>query len=127
MNPILIKIVIYAAIGVAGLLSLAGIRQHYINKGHEIAMAKCEAAALKLKLEAVAVDLSVAQRVASEAEAARDASAAEAEIEKQKAAMYADELKKRPNGACTLTDDDVRWLLDRTGRGAGGASTPTRK
>jgi hypothetical protein len=127
MNPFLIKIIIYAAIGIGGLLSLAGIRQHYINKGHDIAMAKCEAAALKLKLEAVAVDLSVAQRVASEAEAARDASAAEAEVEKQKAAKYADELKRRPNGACTLSDDDVRWLLDNPSRGTGGASAPPRK
>ncbi len=102
----------YLLIGAVVVATFVGIRQ----SGYNAAMRKCEAAALQLKLQAKQADLDAANKANAEMAKARDESAARAEQSEQEVARYAEELKKRPNGACLLTDDDIIGGLPNTNR-----------
>ena len=98
----------YVLIGAVILAAGIGIRQ----SGYNSAMRKCEAAALRQQLANKETDLAAANAAAAAAEAAMADSDARARENQQKANDYEAELKKRPNGACALTADDLRQLYD---------------
>lgn len=98
----------------AGLVTLA-LSFAYI-KGYSNASAKCEAASLRVKIESLERDL----------KAAKDAERIEAEelakLEKlmddyeAEIAAYEIELDRKPDGRCTLSDDDIKRLRVNGGR-----------
>lgn len=96
----------YVLIGAVVVAAVVGIRQN----GYNAAMRKCEAAALRQQLANKETDLAAASAAAEAAAAAMADSDVRARENQQKANDYEAELKKRPNGACTLTDDDLRVL-----------------
>ena len=96
----------YVLIGVVVVAAVIGIRQN----GYNAAMRKCEAAALRQQLANKEIDLVAANAAADAAAAAMADSDARAKENQQKANDYDAELAKRPNGACALTDDDLRVL-----------------
>lgn len=98
----------YVLIGAVVVGAVIGIRQN----GYNSAMRKCEAAALRQQLANKQTDLDAANAAAEAAAAAMADSDARARENQQKANDYEAELKKRPNGACALTDDDLRVLRD---------------
>ena len=98
----------YLLIGAVAVAVVVGIRQN----GYNSAMRKCEAAALRQQLANKETDLAAAKTAAADSAAAMAASDARARENQQKANDYEAELKKRPNGACALTDDDLRVLRD---------------
>lgn len=81
-------------------------------KGHSIATGKCNAAALLSKIDAMNTDLDAATKAADEAEKARSDLAAISADDKLRIEEYETQLRKRPDAACTLGDDDIRWLRD---------------
>ncbi len=74
--------------------------------GFRVSDGRAEAKSLRLKLAATSIDLTAAHDAAKQADEARNELAARAITDESRIANYAAELKKRPNGACTLTDDD---------------------
>lgn len=74
--------------------------------GFRVSDEREEAKSLKLKLAAASIDLTAAHDAADKADAARKESAAKATAAEKRIADYADELKKRPNAACTLVPAD---------------------
>jgi hypothetical protein len=98
----------YVLIGAVAVAVVVGIRQN----GYNAAMRKCEAAALRQQLANKETDLAAANAAAEAAAAAMADSDARARENQQKANDYEAELKKRPNGACSLTADDLRRLYD---------------
>jgi apolipoprotein N-acyltransferase len=78
--------------------------------GTNAAMRKCEAAALRLKLQAAERDKKAAETAARDTEQALGESRERLKATEEKVDEYADALKKRPDAACLLTDDDIRWL-----------------
>lgn len=66
-----------------------------------------EARSLRLKLYAQSVDLEAAEDAAKQSDAARAELAKQAQDDQERIADYADQLKKRPNSACTLGPDDL--------------------
>lgn len=65
-----------------------------------------EARSLKMQLAAKQIDIEAADDAATKAEQARAELAEQAKADQERIADYAEQLKKRPNGACTLTPDD---------------------
>lgn len=96
----------YVLIGIVAAGLAAGIRQ----SGYNSAMRKCEAAALRQQLVNKETDLAAANETAAAAARAMAESDAIAKENQQRANDYEAELKARPNGACALTDDDLRSL-----------------
>jgi hypothetical protein len=129
----LLPIAILGGILAAGAAGLAGY-----HKGGKDAEARCDAARLSAELAAVRREFA-AYRLADQVEAmlAKDAIAERDRLEKE-VADYEQDLARRPDGACRLSDDDVRRLpgaakrepgadrpaagaiLPRRGAGAGG-------
>jgi Skp family chaperone for outer membrane proteins len=98
----------YVLIGAVIFGALFAARQSGINT----ATRKCEAAALRQQLANTQTDLNAARTAAEASAAAMADSDARARENQQKANDYEAELKRRPNGACALTDDDLRVLRD---------------
>lgn len=96
----------YVLIGAALVSVGTGI---WLN-GKNYATRKCEAAALRQQLANKETDLAAANEAAALAAAAAEESEQRARDNKQKADDYEAELRTRPNGACALTDDDLRVL-----------------
>ena len=96
----------YLLIGGVVIAAVIGIRQ----SGYNAAMRKCEAAALRQQLANKDADLKAANDAAEAAARAMADSDARAKENQQKAEEYEAELKSRPNGACALTGDDLRFL-----------------
>lgn len=82
--------------------------------GFRISDDRAEAKSLRLKLAATQIDLGAANDAARKADEARAELAQQAEQDQQRISDYAEQLKKRPNGACTLGPDDFDGL--RNGR-----------
>ncbi len=74
--------------------------------GFRISDEREEAKSLKIQLAAKQVDLEAANDAAEQAQMARDELAKQAQSDQERIADYAEQLKKRPNGACTLSPDD---------------------
>jgi len=74
--------------------------------GFRVSDQRAEAAALRARLEAAHVDLEAADQAAKQADKARAELAEQAQADQERIADYAEQLKKRPNGACTLGPDD---------------------
>ena len=74
--------------------------------GFRVSDQRAEAAALRAKLEAAHIDLDAADQAAKQADKARAKLAEQAQADQERIADYAEQLKKRPNGACTLGPDD---------------------
>lgn len=72
-----------------------------------------EAKSLKMQLAAKEIDLTAAQNATDQADAARAELAKQARDDQERIADYAEQLKKRPNGACTLGPDDFDGVRDR--------------
>lgn len=72
-----------------------------------------EAKSLRLKIEAQSIDLEAAEDAAKQADAARAELAKQAQDDQERIADYAEQLKKRPNGACTLGPDDFTGVPAR--------------
>lgn len=102
LSPLIGGAVIAGAITLAIGAAWIAIDNHYD--------AKCEAAALRQQLANKQTDLDAAKQAAKDSADAMAESDARAQENQQKANDYEAELKKRPNGACTLTDDDLRQL-----------------
>jgi hypothetical protein len=96
----------YLMIGAAVVSIGSGI---WLN-GKNYATRKCEAAALRQQLANKETDLAAANEAVAWAAAAAEESEQRARDNKQKADDYEAELRSRPNGACALTDDDLRVL-----------------
>lgn len=96
----------YILIGAVCAVALFAAHQSGINT----ATRKCEAAALRQQLANKETDLAAANAAADALARAMADSDARAKENQQKANDYEAELKKRPNGACALTDDDLRQL-----------------
>ncbi|MGD9766599.1 MAG: hypothetical protein AB7U62_03065 [Pseudolabrys sp.] len=103
-----------------GLIVAAGAALVYgIDQGgYNRAMRKCDAAALREQLKAKDADLKAANKTAAAAAAAAAESDARARESEERVNDYAEQLKSRPNGACALTDDDLRILRRRSGGAA---------
>ncbi len=74
--------------------------------GVRISDDRAEARSLKLKIEAQQIDIKAANDAAARADAARAEMARQAEIDQERIEDYAERLKRHPNGACILGDDD---------------------
>ena len=74
--------------------------------GFRVSDQRAEAAALRARLEAAHIDLEAAGQAAKQADKARAELAEQAQADQERIADYAEQLKKRPNGACTLGPDD---------------------
>lgn len=74
--------------------------------GFRVSDGRAEAKSLRLQLAAKSIDLTAANAAAQQSDTARQELAAQAISDEVRIANYAAELKKRPNAACTLTDDD---------------------
>lgn len=72
-----------------------------------------EAKSLRLQIQAKETDLKAAQNAAQQADAARAELAKQAQDDQERIADYAEQLKKRPNGACTLGPDDFDGVRNR--------------
>lgn len=103
-----------------GMIIAAGAALVYgIDRGgYNRAMRKCEAAALREQLKAKEADLTAAHQAAAAAAAAAAESDARARESEERVNDYAVQLQSRPNGACALTDDDLRILRRRPGGAA---------
>jgi hypothetical protein len=73
---------------------------------------RAEAKSLRLQLEAKQTDIDAANDAAKKADAARAELAEQAKADQERIADYAEQLKKRPNGACTLGPDDFDGMRD---------------
>lgn len=87
-------------------------------KGHSVATARCRAEALQSQLDAAQTDVRAAQDAAAAAERAREEIEKAWADDKMRIAEYEQQLRKRPDPACVLSDDDLRWL--RGGNKPGG-------
>ncbi|HMN11776.1 MAG TPA: hypothetical protein PKD55_05565 [Bellilinea sp.] len=74
--------------------------------GYKVADDRAATAALRNELAVARIDLAAAHKAADQADAARRELAAQSITDQVRIEKYAEELKKRPNAACTLTDDD---------------------
>ena len=74
--------------------------------GFRVSDDRAEAKSLRLQLAAKTIDLTAAQDAANQADAARAELAEQAKADQERIADYAEQLKKRPNVACTLGPDD---------------------
>lgn len=74
--------------------------------GFRVSDERAEAKSLRLQLEAKDTDITAANDAAQKADAARAELAEQAKADQERIADYAEQLKKRPNGACTLGPDD---------------------
>lgn len=74
--------------------------------GFRVADERAETAALRNKVAAQAIDLEAADEAAKESDKAKAELAEQAKADQERIADYAEQLKSRPNGACTLTPDD---------------------
>lgn len=104
-------IALYAVVFLAG----AGIVIGIFQTGRNYERGKCEVAALQAALAAKETDLKASQEAAEAALAARAESEAAAEEDRKRISEYEDALKSRPDGACVLTDDDIRRVRGNTG------------
>lgn len=85
--------------------------------GFRVSDQRAEAKALRLQLAAKEIDLKAAQNAADEADKAKADLARQAEADQERIERYEAALKARPDGGCSLTDDDLRWLRnDKPGR-----------
>lgn len=74
--------------------------------GYKVADDRATTSALRNELAVARIDLAAAHKAADQADAARRELAAQSITDQIRIEKYAEELKKRPNAACTLTDDD---------------------
>lgn len=74
--------------------------------GAHVEKAKCRAQALAAELAAKNIDLKAAKEAEAAANKANAELADQANADRERIADYAEQLKKRPNAACTLTPDD---------------------
>lgn len=111
--PIAIEAVIVVLLVLAGAGG-AGIIYH---KGYAAAEGKCEAAALQAKLDAARKDRDDARAAAADASLKLAAIQQQADTEKEQTDAYIAQLESKPDGACALTDDDLRGM-----RASGGAA-----
>lgn len=74
--------------------------------GFRVSDARAEAKALRLQLAAKQIDLDAAQNAAAESDKARNELAEQAKRDQERIDDYAEQLKKRPNGACILDPAD---------------------
>ncbi len=74
--------------------------------GYKVADDRAATSALRNELAVARIDLAAAHKAADQADAARRELAAQSITDQIRIEKYAEELKKRPNAACTLTDDD---------------------
>lgn len=84
--------------------------------GFRVADNRAEAANLRHKVEALSIDLEAADEAAKESDKAKTELAQKAQADQERIEKYEAALKASPDGGCTLTDDDLRWLR---GNGAG--------
>jgi hypothetical protein len=91
---------------VARLAAFVAVAMLCFLVGFRIADEREEAKSLRLELEAKEVDLTAAEDAAKQADEARQQLAEQSKADQERIERYAEQIKKRPNGACTLTDDD---------------------
>jgi outer membrane murein-binding lipoprotein Lpp len=103
-----LKALMIGSIVLAGLAFVGGVWK----SGYNYAQRACEAAALRSKIEAMQTDMRAATEAAASADRARAEIEATSAEDKKRIEQYEQELRKRPAAACTLGDDDLRWLRD---------------
>ncbi|HEY0220030.1 MAG TPA: hypothetical protein VGC26_09750 [Afipia sp.] len=91
---------------VAKLVSLLAASLLAFLIGFRIADERAETKSLRAELAAKSIDLKAAQDAAKDADQARQQLAQQADDDQKRIADYAEQLKKRPNGACILAPDD---------------------
>ncbi len=97
---------------VAKLVSLLAMGLLCGLLGVRIADERAAAANLRSQLTAKTTDLTAAQNAAKQADEAKAEIAKQAQADQERIARYEDALKKRQDGGCALTDDDLRWLRE---------------
>ncbi len=109
--------VIGTYVPVARLVVLLSAGLLFFLVGFKVSDGRAEAKSLRAQLAAKQVDLDATQQAANAADKAREELAEQAKQDQERIADYAEKLKKRPNGACTLVPDDFGGVRNNPGRG----------
>ena len=80
--------------------------------GFRVSDDRAEAKTLRSEIAARTIDLNAAQDAARQADEARAQLAEQTKQDQERIADYEKALKARPDAACALNDDDLRWLHD---------------